>query len=790
MMTDLRKILSRLDLDQKIGQIQGIVPMDMAAQPNVSDELGNVVYDVELVSKVRPSGVGHLSLGGQLTPDIGRLTRELVRFQAAAKEVAPLGIGVLVHAEGISGLVHPQGYQFATSWGQAASWNPQVPWTVGDIAARQSREVGIHLLFSPVLDLARDIRWGRVHETFGEDPELVTRMGLGFIQGVQGIDGRSGVLAGGKHFLGYGVSLGGLNQATTQLGKRELIDVYAEPFRRAISEAGLCIMMNSYNDIDGVPAVGNAWLLQNLLRGQLGFEGLVVSDYGAFSMLLTTYLTAATPGHAAGQAITAGMDVELPSAAMTSGLRPLIENGTFSEETLDRAVMNVLSVKQRFGLIPGISPTVSPAEQRPLSEGEPESRATEVAAQSITLLSNDGILPLGPGRHRIAVVGPAADELRIHFGAYSSVADGEMPVAVREILAGNVPGIEASPDVLPDMFQTRLPGVEPSFEEGARRLHPSSATVLGAMASIDPDVVHYSYGSFTDKSSFVRDDLLADVEDADVVVAVVGERTGWFGNHTAGEGRTVAHPYLPGDQNELICALGEAGKRVITVVVSGRPLLLESVHEHSAAVVLAPLLGPAAGTSVADVLFGRIHPSGRTPSTFPRSAGQIPLFHGHPIGSGYDHPYLTRYGYTDLPDSSPLYPFGHGLTYTSFEMSLGEVSLDGHRLEVAATIRNTGVNTGTAVPQLYARDESASVVRPVRQLLDFARVTLDPGHDEVIRFSAPLSRLAYTWQDGRRGLEAGAITLLLGSSSADIEASTSIDVPEVIIEGVRNPDRV
>lgn len=790
MMTDLRKILSHLDLDQKIGQIQGIVPMDMTAHPTVSDALGNVAYDVELVTKVRPSGVGHLSLGGQLTPDIGKLSRELVRFQEAAKEVAPLGIGVLVHAEGISGLVHPQGFQFATSWGQAASWNPQVPWTVGDIAARQSREIGIHLLFSPVLDLARDIRWGRVHETYGEDPELVAQMGLGFIRGVQGVDGRSGVLAAGKHFLGYGVSLGGLNQATTQLGKRELIDVYAEPFRRAISEAGLSIMMNSYNDIDGVPAVSNAWLLQNLLRGHLGFEGLVVSDYGAFSMLLTSYLTAATPGHAAGQAITAGMDVELPSAATTSGLRPLIENGTFPEEALDRAVLNVLAVKQRFGLIPGFAPTVSPERKRPITESEPESRATEVAAQSVTLLANDGILPLQPGRQRIAVVGPAADELRIHFGAYSSVADGEMPVAVREILAGNVPGIEASPDVLPDMFQTRLPGVEPSFEEGARRLHPSAATVLGALAAIDPDVVYYNYGSFTDKNSFVRDDLLSEVEDADVVVAVVGERTGWFGNHTAGEGRTVAHPHLPGDQSELICALGRAGKRVITVVVSGRPLLLENVHAHSAAVVLAPLLGPAAGATVADVLFGRIHPSGRTPSTFPRSAGQIPLFHGHPIGSGYDHPHLTRYGYTDLPDSTPLYPFGHGLTYTTFDMSLGKVRLDGDRLEIDAIVRNAGVLVGTAVPQLYARDESASVVRPVRQLLDFARITLEPGHEEVIRFTAPLSRLAYTWQDGRRGLEAGAITILLGSSSAVIEATATIEVPEVIIEGVRHPDLV
>jgi beta-glucosidase len=783
-MTDLRSILARMDLDQKIGQIQGIVPMDMLAVDSTAGHpTGDVAYDVDRVAEVRPHGVGHLSLGGQLTPDINKLRSELIRFQDAARQVAPFGIGVLVHAEGIGGLVHPQGHQFTTAWGQAASWNPDVPRTVGDVAARQSREVGIHLLFSPLLDLARDIRWGRVHETYGEDAELVAQMGMGFIRGVQGDDGRSGVLASAKHFLAYGVSLAALNQATTQLGRRELVDVHAEPFRRAIAEAGLSIVMNSYNDVDGIPAASNSWLFRELLRGQLGFDGLVVSDYGAISMLLTTFLTAASPGHAAGQALTAGIDVELPSASMTAGLRPLIEDGTFSEEVVDRAVLNVLTVKHRLGLIPAMSPPSAPHALRPVKDSEAARFAQQVAAQSVTLLANDGVLPLSPGGQRIAVVGPAAAELRIHFGAYTSVSDGEMPVAVAEILAGNVPGIEASPDVLPDMFQTRLPGVEPLFEEGARRLHPEALTVLEALRNADQTIEFHDFGSLTSDHSFAVGDLVAAVGEADVVIAVVGERTGWFGNHTAGEGRTVARPELPGDQAELVAALGAAGKRVITVVVSGRPLILDRVHEASAAVVLAPLLGPVAGETIADVLIGRIHPSGRTPSTFPRSAGQIPMYHGHPIGSGYEHPTLPRYGYTDLPDSTPLYPFGHGLSFTTFEMSLQNAGLTGDHLTVDATIRNTGTRAGTAVPQLYARDEAASVVRPVRQLLDFTRIELEPGATATVRLSAPLCRLAYTWEDGRRGVDAGLVTLMLGSSSATIEAASTVEVPEVVIEG-------
>ena len=608
---------------------------------------------------------------------------------------------------------------------------------------------------------------------------------MSFIRGVQGDDGQSGVLATAKHFLAYGVSLGALNQATTQLGKRELVDIHAEPFRRAIAEAGLAIVMNSYNDIDGIPAASNKWLFRELLRGQLGFDGLVVSDYGAISMLLTTFLTAATAGHAAGQALTAGIDVELPSAAMTSGLRPLIEDGTFSEEVLDGAVLNVLTVKQRLGLIPGM-PSPRPAhEPRPVSAGEAAGLAREVAAQSVTLLANDGILPLNPGHQRIAVVGPAAAELRIHFGAYTSVSDGEMPVAVGEILAGNVPGIEASPDVLPNMFQTRLPGVEPLFEEGARRLHPEALTVLDALRGLDGSVKFHDFGSITAHDSFIAEEVVAAVADADVVIAVVGERTGWFGNHTAGEGRTVARPQLPGDQAELVATLGAAGKRVITVVISGRPLILDQVHKASAAVVLAPLLGPVAGETIADVLFGRINPSGRTPSTFPRSAGQIPMYHGHPIGSGYDHPTLPRYGYTDLPDSSPLYSFGHGLAFTTFEMSLQNASLAGDQILVDAVVQNTGTRAGTAVPQLYARDEAASVVRPVRQLLDFSRVNLQPGATATVHLSAPLSRLAYTWDNGRRGIEAGSVTVMLGASSSMIEASATIEVPELVVEGPR-----
>ncbi len=788
-MTDISHIVSRLDVDQKIGQIQGVVPMDLVDFTTLAerrepplDLSKGFPWDVERLPTVRPHGVGHLSLATQLDQDLDRLRDTFVRLQEIARDLTPFGVGVLVHAEAINGLTHAQGHQFPTAWGQAASWDPTTTQLVGEIAARQARSVGIHMFFSPLLDLARDLRWGRVHETYGEDPELIARMGIGYVRGVQGEHGDTAVVATGKHFLGYGSSLGGLNQAATHLGRRELTDVHAEPFRRAIAEAGLSVVMNSYNEIDGIPAAANRWLLTDLLRGQLGFEGLVVSDYDSVTMLYKTYGTAATPGEAAAQALEAGLDVELPSDAMTSQLRPLVDDGRLPEEVLDRAVTRVLELKARLGLIPDVRGGRTHVDLVDSEREEAAQHSRAVAGLAITLLANDGVLPLQPAGDSVAVVGPAADEIRIHFGSYTSVADTEIPQAIARIVTGQVPGIDPAPDVFPDLFQTMLPGIEPVFEDGARRLHPEAITVLEAIRLIDAEVRHHPLGSMDlDAAPCERADVDAAIATADVVIAVVGERTGWVGNHTAGEGRTVALAQLPGNQTELIEALAAAGKRVITVVVSGRPLLLERVHHASAAVVLAPLLGPTAGPTIADVVYGVVEPGGRTPSTFPRHIGQVPMYHGHPIGSGYDHPALPRYGYVDLQDSSPLYPFGHGLTYTSFEVGLEVARVDDGTLHIECQVRNDGERTGTAVVQLYARHHGATVVRPVRQLVDFARVPLDAGSSTTTTFVVPLERFAYTWPDGRRGVEAGTVTLLLGLSSADIRGSVTVDVPELLL---------
>lgn len=764
----------RLSLDEKVAQLTAIRLTDLLAPPPPgSGALFGL--DVSRLAELSPRGLGHLSMAWFTGTTREQLRSNVRAIQEEVTERAPFGIGALVHFEAINGVVHRAAPQFPTAWAQAAAWNPELIEAQAAISSAYVHDVGGHLVFSPVMDIARDPRWGRVHETYGEDPELVARSAVAFVHGIQGRETAAAVLATGKHFLGYAASEGGLNQAVTAIGTRALVDEYAEPFRRAIDEAGLAVVMNSYNEVDGVPAVANRWLLTDLLRGRLGFTGIVVSDYSSVRMLETIFHTARTPGEAAAQAVTAGIDAELPEADQFSALADEVRSGRVDERIVDQAVERVLAIKIRLGLVRGFerrAPGPVP------SENETAALGRRIAEQSITLLTNDGVLPLRP-ELRIVVVGPAADELRIHFGAYTSTSDSEMVLGSMALRDGEIPGIDPETFVFTDIFQARMPGIEPRFEATARGIHPEALTLLGSLRTHSPDVRYVPVGSFLDGGDpLAEDSLTAAIAEADVIIAAVGERTGWVGNNTAGEGQSTAEPRLPGNQERLIRTLARAGVPVVTVVVSGRPLLLADVTEQSNAVVLAPLLGEHAGPAVAAVLFGAVNPSGKLPSSFPRSVGQVPMYHGHHYGSGYDHPSGTRHGYNDLQDSAPLFAFGHGLSYTTFDVTAAsEAPESSDELAVSTLVTNTGPRAGATVIQLYARVEAAPVVRPVRQLVDFKRVELAPGGSVEVRLSAPVTRLAYTGLDGARVVPDGPVTLSVGLASDDIRASSRIEVP-------------
>ena len=775
---EVRSILAALTVEQKVAQLTGMFVTDLFGPPTEPGE--SFGLHTGRLHTIRPHGVGHLSMAWFLGSTAKDLRSGIEHVQAGVREVTPFGIGALVHNEGINGFLHDSGTQFPTAWAQAATWDPRLVSRASAVTAGHMRDAGVQLLFAPVMDLARDPRWGRVHETYGEDPELVAQMSTAFVAGVQTSGASPRVLAGGKHFVGYGASEGGLNQAVTQLGRRALTDEYAEPFRRAIREAGLEIVMDSYNEIDGVPSVSDPWLLTDLLRDQLGFRGVVVSDYDAVNMLRTVYHTATTEQEAAVQALVAGMDVELPSDPNYVNLTAAVIDGRVSEEYIDRAVLRVLRVKELVGLIPrpgGARPAGAPDATAPAAaEGALARRA--LADRAMVLLQNDGTLPLTAGKTRVLVTGPGADELRIHFGAYTSVSNMEMQLGHLALRNGEIPGIDPTTFNFTDIFQARMPGIEPRFETKTRDLHPDALTVVDALRALDATVTFVALGSFGADEPIDRRLLAEAAADADVIVNVIGERTGWVGNNTAGEGQSTAVPTLGGNQLDLVEALGATGKTLVTVLVSGRPLVIPRVAELSNAVLLAPLLGEVAGATIADALYGTVNPSGKLPSTFPRSIGQVPIYHGHHYGSGYDHPTGTRHGYGDLDDQSPLYPFGHGLTYSDFTLtpSAQNAFVADGRIGLGCTVANTSDVDGEAVVQLYARDEAARVVRPVRQLLAFARVSLPAGATAEVTLQAPVERLHYTMADGSRGIEPGEVTLTAALSSADLRFQSTVTI--------------
>jgi beta-glucosidase len=592
----------------------------------------------------------------------------------------------------------------------------------------------VHQGLSPVLDVVRDYRWGRVEETMGEDPYLVAMLGSAYVRGLQS----AGVIATLKHFAGYSASRGARNHGPVPMGRRELMDVILPPFEMAVTVAGVGSVMNSYSDVDGVPSVADHWLLTDLLRDEWGFTGTVVSDYWAVPFLATMHRVAADADDAGAQALAAGVDVELPD---TLGFGPsLVERvrrGDLPEALVDRAARRLLTQKVQLGLLDaGWTPEASVAGAADVDLDSPANRALarELAERSIVLLDPGTALPLlGPDRpalRRVAVVGPGAADPRTFMGCYA------FPNHVLPRHPGFGLGVDV-PTVV-DALRAEVPDVE--------TVHAIGCRVQG-----------------DDRSGFPA--AVAAARDADLCVAVVGDLAGLFGHGTSGEGCDAADLRLPGIQAELLDALLDTGTPVVVVVVSGRPYALGDVHGRAAALVQAFMPGEEGGSAIAGVLTGRIQPSGKLPVQIPRTPGGQPgTYLQPPLGVGDD-------GISTL-DPTPLFPFGHGASYTSFtvddlRISATEVPTDGE-FTVAVRLRNTGARAGTEVVQLYLHDVLAPVTRPVRQLTGFGRVHLEAGASAQVEFRVHADRTAFTDRELRRIVEPGDVEVLVGTSAADL----------------------
>ncbi|MGX1494608.1 beta-xylosidase/alpha-l-arabinosidase [Streptomyces tendae] len=737
-------LIGAMTLQEKIAQLYGV-------WVGASDQGGEVAphqHDMEEavdLDALLPTGLGQLTrpFGTvPVDPAIGALS--LMRTQARIASANRFGIPALAHDECLAGFAAwgATAYPVPLSWG--ATFDPALVRAMAEAIGRDMRSVGVHQGLAPVLDVVRDARWGRVEETIGEDPYLVGSIGTAYVAGLES----AGIVATLKHFVGYSASRAGRNLAPTSVGPRERADVLLPPFEMAIREGGARSVMHAYTDTDGIPSAADEALLTGLLRDTWDFDGTVVADYFGIAFLKTLHGVAADFGDAAGTALTAGVDVELPTVK-TFGA-PLVEavtEGRVPEEIVDRALRRVLTQKAHLGLLdPDWSPVPPALEDADLDDAEAlrgridldraanRELARRIADQAVVLLGNDGTLPLTRPR-RIALVGPNAAEPTAVLGCYSfplhvGVQHPEFPV-----------GLELP--TLQDTLTAEFPDAEITAVRGTG---VDDGDLSGIAAAVEA------------------------ARDAEVVVAVLGDRAGLFGRGTSGEGCDAESLALPGAQQQLLDALLDSGTPVVTVLLAGRPYALGRAVDESAAIVQSFFPGEEGTRAIAGVLSGRTNPSGRLPVSVPRGAGSQP--------STYLGARLAQVSEVSNIDPTPAFGFGHGLSYTTFAwtdltVGTGQAATDGE-FALSLTVRNTGDRAGTEVVQLYLHDPVASVVQPVQRLVGYTRVSLEPGEARRVRVTVPADVASFTGRDGHRVVEPGELELRLAASSTDARLTATV----------------
>jgi beta-glucosidase len=737
-------LLARMTIEEKVAQMVGVWQKKPAM---LVDDAGR--FDAEKARRSFAHGLGQVGRASDAGGGLGAramadLTNAIQRFFV---EESRLGIPVIVHEECLHGHAAREGTSFPQPIGLGATFDPGLVERLYAMTAAEARARGAHQALTPVVDVAREPRWGRVEETFGEDPYLVARLGVASVRGFQGdatFRDKTRLIATLKHFAAHGQPESGTNCAPVNVSMRVLRETFLSTFKAAVQEGGALSVMPSYNEIDGVPSHANRWLIEQVLRGEWGFTGFTVSDYFAIRELhetrtgATSHHVARDGRHAAELAVRAGVDVELPDPDCYPALADLVREGVIPESLIDARVRPMLRAKFLLGLFddPYVDPDRAEAVVR-----DPFHRALalEAARKTITLLKNDsGLLPLDEHRvRRIAVIGPDAD--RVMLGGYSGV-----PLHADTVLQG---------------IRLRAPAdVEVLHHEGCR-ITIGGSWQQDEVTPADPDENRRS----------IRE-AAAVAAQADVVVLAIGDneqtsREAWAANHL-GDRPSLD---LVGEQQELVDAVAATGTPVVVLLFSGRPASIRRVAGQAGAILELWYLGQETGTAVANVLFGDVNPGGKLPITIPRSAGHVPAY--------YNYKPSARRGY--LFDSvAPLFPFGFGLSYTTFAFE--NVRLDRETISAGDTARlsvdvvNTGTRAGDEVVQLYIRDLVSSVTRPVKELKGFRRVTLAPGERRTVAFDVTPEHLACWDIDMAWRVEPGEFRLMVGSSSRDEDLQSVI----------------
>ncbi len=726
-------LLKRMTLEEKVVQLYAI-----NWESTLLDENGN--FSLEDARRSHPHGaayIGRVGMHNRGPAESAQLTNAVQRYLV---EETRLGIPALVIDEALHGHMAFGSTSFPQAIALGSTWDPALVERVFSAAAAEMRARGGNYALTPVLDLARDPRWGRTEETYGEDPFLTARLGCAAVRGLQGARlpiEPDRVLATAKHFAVHGQPEAGTNSGPANYAERIVREQFLEPFRAAVMEAGVYTVMASYNEINGVPSHVNTWLLEQVLRREWGFQGLVCSDGNGVDELVFLHRVAVDQAEAARKSLAAGVDIELGGCFAT--LLEQVKDGKVLQALLDRAVGRMLRAKFMLGLFE--NPYCDPQAAADVTNcAAHQALALEAARKAAVLLKNQGgLLPLDErALKRIAVIGPNAAQL--HLGGYS--VDPGRGVSILD-------GIRA-----------RVPAVEVTYAEGCRITDDARGWQDWWRDEIIPPNPQEEEARITEAVEAARG--------CDLAVLVVGEnesicREGWSREHL-GDRDTLD---LAGRQDELIHAVVETGVPVVLVLVNGRPLSINYAAAHVPAILECWYLGQESGTAVAEILFGDVNPGGKLPITFPRTVGQIPAYYYHkPSG---------RRGYV-FSDASPLFHFGHGLSYTTFAYSHLQVSPQCIRPAESATlsvrVTNTGARAGDEVVQFYLRDQVSSLTRPVKELRGFERISLQPGESRTVHFTVSPAALQFLGPDMQPVVEPGLFDLMVGGSSAEVQSVT------------------
>jgi beta-glucosidase len=772
-------LLSRMTLEEKVSQLCGDLPASFIEDGKVN---------INLLREKFPDGHGRFtqySIVGLVSPEqISRISNQIQRYFV---DETRLGIPVALQAENLCGYPAAGGTLFPAMINMGCTWEPELASKMSEIIGQESRSVGITSAMSPVIDIVQDPRWGRTYETFGEDPYLTSQFGVHYVKGMQ----EQGVSCIAKHFLGYSSTQGGLNTSACRMGKRELYEIFATPFEAANKLSGLDAVMANYGEIDGLPVIVNKDIIENLLRKTMGFDGVLTSDGAAVLKTYQYFKVAKTYEEAGYLAKKAGTDTEIPVGAAFRKLPEYVRSGELSEECIDASVRRVLTIKFKHGLFENPyceEETVTLALSNPTKNELSE----EIAAKSLVLLKNDGVLPLKKGT-KVALIGPHADSLRYPVSGYTYPAYIEM---MKAGASGQSTGFNGLADeqekadssekkhkgpfaVMFDMFSKEEKDSMNDMESALRRTGTRSLKeVLTERFSVS-----YAQGcSITGEETDGFADAVEAARQSDVIVMACGGNCGWV-NVTGGEGKDRQFLDLPGVQQKLLEAVTATGKPVVLVLYGPGVFAVNWAEKNCGAILQAFMPGPFAGKVITNVIDGTANPGGKMTMTVPRTTGQIPIYYNHRIGSGYNSggditaSSIFSGGYVDGP-ADPLYCFGHGLSYTTFELSDLEVSaaeiLTDGKLEISCKVKNTGETAGDEVVQLYTSFTEAHVTRPSKQLSGFRRVSLKPGEEKQVVFHLDMAQMGYYNENMEFVVEPGNMHLMMGTSSANLTLKSSV----------------